>query len=178
VADGAGALGAEYLILSGKGVAVNGRLDEAALARKIAALKQIGEYCQGKGVKLAYHHHVDDFVLRGAEVDAILDRTAPGLIGVWLCVIAAHRAGVDVSDYFGRRHQRIAAVHLRDVGDDRQVVLGKGSFNGPSLAQKIQSAGWKGWLMIEEERGRGRTEYPGTPAVQEARQNLKKVFGV
>ncbi|MDA0347624.1 MAG: TIM barrel protein [Verrucomicrobia bacterium] len=178
MADGASGLGAEYLILSGRGVAVEGQLDRAALKRKIDALLKIGEYCQSKGVKLTYHHHVDDFLLGGAEIDDILERSDPALFSVWLCTDAAIQAEVDLVNYFIHRHKRIAGIHVKDTRDDRQVILGQGVLDGVALAEKLQKAAWSGWLLVEEERGRYRKEWPGTPAVQEARQHMKQVFGI
>jgi sugar phosphate isomerase/epimerase len=178
VTDGASALGAEYLILSGRGVAVDGKLDQAALRRKTDALLAVGKYCQSKGVKLAYHHHIDDFLLGGAEIDEILARSAPGLFSVWLCTDSATEANVDLVDYFVSRHERISGIHLKDVRDHRQVIFGRGELDGAALAAKLRKAAWRGWLLIEEERGRYRKEWPGTPAVKESRQHMKKVFGI
>lgn len=178
ITDGASALGAEYLILSGRGIAVDGQLDRAALKRKTEALLKVGEYCQSKGVKLAYHHHVDDFLLGGAEIDEILKHSDPSLFSVWLCTDSAIHAEVDLVDYITRHHERITGIHLKDVRDDRQVIFGRGELDGTALAEKLQKTAWKGWLLIEEERGRYRKEWPGTPAVKESRQHLKKVFGI
>ena len=178
MADGASVLGAEYLILSGRGVALDGQLDRAALERKTDALLKIGEYCQSKGVKLTYHHHVDDFLLGGAELDDILERSDPDLFSVWLCTNSAIEAEVDLVDYFLHRHERIAGIHVKDTRDDRQVILGQGVLDGAALAEKLQKAAWSGWLLVEEERGRYRKEWPGTPAVKEARQHMKQVFGI
>ncbi len=178
MADGASALGAEFLILSGRGVALNGSLDPAALNRKLAALIQVGHHCNSKGIRFAYHHHEDDFGPGGREIDEILSRTTPDVISLWLCVLSAQRSGVNPTEYFARHQQRIAGIHLKDLLGNRQVVLGKGSFDGPALARAIKSARWKGILLLEEERGNGRAEFPGTSAVRESRQYLKNTFGI
>ena len=178
LADGASALGAENLIVSGRGVTTGGRLDQAALDQKLAALIQVGEYCRSRGVKLAYHHHEDDFLAGGREMDEILKHSSPDVISLWFCVLSAQRVGVNPAQYFERHHRRIAGIHLKDLMGDQQVVLGRGTFDGAALARQVQKAKWKGWLLLEEERGKGRTEFPATPAVRESRQYLQRVFGV
>jgi sugar phosphate isomerase/epimerase len=175
IADGSSELGMEYFVLSGRGVGeVNGQLDRDALKRKVAAVLEIAQYCHDVGITLAYHNHVDDFLNGGAEVDELLD-TGNGLIKAWLCVHNAEFADVKVADYFSKRHEHIAGIHLTNI---LQTKPDHHPFDGQSLLTEIEKAAWKGWLIIEEERTRERREWPETSAVTKSRQHVRKIFGI
>jgi sugar phosphate isomerase/epimerase len=175
-AAGSSALGAEYLVLSGRGVGeVNGQLDREALKRKIAALLEFAQYCDDVGLTLAYHNHADDFILDGAEIDELLAADKSDLVGVWFCLNNAQRAGVQVAKYFSGHYESIAGIHLTNVSIN---TPGEHRSDDEPLLTEIQKAAWKGWLIIEEERTRDRREWPQTPAVTKARQHVRQIFGI
>jgi sugar phosphate isomerase/epimerase len=176
IAAGSSALGAEYLILSGRGVAeVNGKLDQDALKRKITALLEYAQYCHDVGLTLAYHNHADDLILDGAEIDELLAADRRDLVGVWFCLNNAQRAGVPVANYFSGHHESITGIHLTNIYIDSP---GEHRLDDEPLLKEIQKADWKGWLVIEEERTRDRRDWPETPAVTKARQHVSQVFGI
>ena len=175
-AAGASALGAESLILSGRGIReINGKLDQDALKGKIAAKLEIAQYCQDKGLKLVYHNHADDFIQDGAEIDALLSASKPGTVGVWFCVHNSRRAGVDVVKYFSSHHESISGIHLTNILDESPHGH---RFDSEALQAEIEKVNWKGWLVIEEERTRERPEWPQTPVVKKSRQHVRQVFGL
>lgn len=175
-AAGSSALGAEYLVLSGRGVGeVNGQLDRDALKRKIAALLEFAQYCHDLGITLAYHNHVDDFILDGAEIDALLSASKGDLVGIWFCVNNAQRARVPVAKYFSGHDKSITGIHLTNISMD---TPGEHRSDDEPLLTEIQKTDWKGWIVIEEERTRDRREWPQTPAVKKSRQYVRQVFGI
>ncbi len=173
VAAGAAALGAERLILSGRGLTSGNSLDRGALDRKVAALDRTGESSSQQGLRLAYHNHDAEFAREGEEIEALLARTSMRLI-----LDAGHvrRARSSVVDFFRRHHRRIDGIHLRDFRGDEQVPLGQGEYDLKPLAAAIREAGWGGWLIAEEERLND--VKPGDAAVAPAREGLRRLFGV
>lgn len=80
IVDGAAALGAERLILSGAGLVKDGRLEPEILNRKAQGLNAAGKYCQSKGIKLAYHNHGPEFAQNGLEIEGLYAQTEPALV--------------------------------------------------------------------------------------------------
>ncbi len=176
IADGSSALGAEYLILSGRGVGeVDGQLNRDILKQKIAALLEIAQYCRDLGLTLTYHNHADDFLRNGAELDALLSTSKGDLIGIWFCPHNADRAGARVVEYFANHSQSIPGIHLTNILDN---TTSGHPFDGKALLTEMRKADWKGWLVIEEERTRDRPEWPETPVVTRSRQHVRQVFGL
>ena len=176
IADGSSALGAEYLILSGRGVGqVDGQLNRDILNQKIAALLEVAQYCHDLGLKLSYHNHADDFLRNGAELDALLSTGKSDLIGIWFCPHNADRAGAKVVEYFANHHQSVPGIHLTNILDN---TTSGHPFDGEAIHAEIRKADWKGWLVIEEERTRERREWPETPVVMRSRQHVRQVFGL
>ena len=176
VADGGSALGAERLIVSGRAVSVGGKLDIAAVGRKSDALSRAGEYCRKKGIAFAYHNHNFEFTAAGAEMEELIRRTDPALVGLALDAGHAYAGGVDVVRFFRRHSRRIHLIHLRDFRGGQQVPLGQGEFNMAPLARAIRESAWAGWLVNEEERPND--VRPGDAVVEPARKHVKKVFGI
>ncbi|MEW5979925.1 MAG: sugar phosphate isomerase/epimerase [Acidobacteriota bacterium] len=176
IADGAAALGSQRLILSGKGLAFNGHLQRSALQRKAEALQKAARYCSERSLRLAYHNHQSEFALDGEEIEGLCENTDSELLDLILDAGHAFRAGVDLERFFRRRHSRIAGIHLRDFHGEEQVPLGRGEVKFDGLAAAIRQMRWEGWLIAEEERASGAK--PGETAAGQARQTLRRVFGV
>jgi inosose dehydratase len=174
-ADGAAALGAERLILSGAGLVKDGVVADADLASKVAGLEDAARYCRGRGLAFAYHNHGPEFAAGGAEIAGLIAKTDPGLVSFLVDCGWAYRAGVDLAAFFTKHRARIAGVHLRDFRAEQQVPLGQGEVNWAPLASAIRSSGWDGWVMAEEERADGTK--PGASAAGPARETLRRLFG-
>ncbi len=174
-ADGAAALGAERVILSGGGLAKDGRVAGDDLAQKVAGLQDAARYCRGRGLALAYHNHGPEFDASGAEIAGLIERTDPALVSFLVDCGWAYRAGVDLAAFFTKHRTRIAGLHLRDFKAEQQVPLGQGEVNWAPLAAAIRAASWDGWVMAEEERADG--SKPGAAAAAPARETLRTLFG-
>ena len=169
VADGAAALGAERLILSGAPVG-------SEVNAKAAGLNRAGEYCRGKGLRLAYHNHSPEFSNGAVEITALLKATDPTLVHFVVDAGHAMRAGANLPEFFDRHHARIDGMHLRDFKDGLQVPLGSGDFRYDPLAAAVKRQQWSGWVLAEEERLSG--EKPAESAAAPARQTIRRLFGV
>jgi sugar phosphate isomerase/epimerase len=176
VAAGGAALGAERLILSGQGLGAQGRPDAEAVKRKAGALSAAAEHCRGMGLTLAYHNHNVEFLHGGAEIDGLLERTAPRAVRLIFDAGHAYVGGAKVVPFFERHHARIDGMHLRDFRAGQQVPLGQGEFDLRPLAAAARRALWSGWVINEEERPND--VRPGEAVVAPARRHMREVFGV
>lgn len=175
IADGAAALGAQRLILSGGGLLKDDKVDAESLKRKAAGLNAAARYCKSKGLRLAYHNHGPEFMQNGLEIEGLYRLTDPALVDFLMDCGWAARGGVNVPAFFAKHHRRLIGLHLRDFKGDTQLPLGQGDFPLKELAAEIKRVQWRGWAINEEERLSG--EKPGESAVAPARQTLRQVFG-
>ena len=174
-ADGAAALGAQRLILSGAGLARDGKVVPADLAQKVAGLNDAAQYCHDKGLAFAYHNHGPEFAANGAEINGLIAGTDPKLVSFLVDCGHAYRAGVDLAAFFTAHKARIAGLHLRDFKGEPQVPLGQGEVNWAPLAQAVLTSKWDGWILAEEERADG--SKPGATAAGPARDTMRRLFG-
>jgi inosose dehydratase len=174
-ADGAAALGAQRVIVSGGGLEKNGAVSAADLAQKVAGLNAAAKYCQGKGLKLAYHNHGPEFAANAAEINGLIAGTDAALVEFLLDAGHAYRAKVDLAAFFTRHRARLVGMHLRDFKGDPQVPLGQGEVDWKPLAAAVKTTGWSGWVLNEEERADG--SKPGETAVAPARDAVRQLFG-
>jgi inosose dehydratase len=169
VADGGRALGAERIIVSG-----GSTVHPLALRAKADALSKLARYCKGVGIGCAYHNHAAEFQLNGIQIMGLLSQTDPS---VHFVLDAGHAiaGGGNVAEFFAKNWKRIDAIHLRDAKGGQEVPLGQGDNDYAPLAKEVQTAGWKGWLVTEEERTNG--DKPGEAAMKPAREAIHRVFG-
>jgi sugar phosphate isomerase/epimerase len=175
--DGAAALGASHIVVSGGGSFKNGKLDEAVLTHKVEALTAVSKIVKERGLRLVYHNHKPEFVENGAESEELLRRTDPELVNLLLDQGHAFEAKADVNAFFARHSNRIDAMHIRDLRDDKQVPLGQGEYDFKTLAAEIKKTGWSGWLETEEEL-RTKDFQLADSTVQSDREFFRKMFGV
>jgi inosose dehydratase len=121
-------------------------------------------------IRTVFHHHCATFVETGAEIDELMRRTDPALVG--LCLDTGHAAfgGADPSAVAARWRDRIQHVHLKDCDpairaraaveewDYQRSVeagvfceLGRGSVNFPAILALLRDAGYDGWLVVEQD---------------------------
>ncbi|MCL4401370.1 MAG: sugar phosphate isomerase/epimerase [Acidobacteria bacterium] len=174
--DISGAVGAERVILSGQGLAKNGKVDPAELKAKIEYLNRAGERCRKNRMKLAYHNHQGEFLNSSAEMEDLLRGTDPALVSLQFDTGHAFLAGADVAAFFTKHHARIEGLHLRDLRARKQVPLGEGEFDQKPLAEAVRKTGWRGWLIVEEEL-RTRDFALADRTVQSDRRFIRNVFG-
>lgn len=167
VAEIGAELGAERLIVSG------GPAGPATDA-KAAALNEMGEQARRFGLGFAYHNHGPEVRGPEPEIEALLARTDPSLVGLLLDAGHAFRAGIDVADFVSRHAERLTGLHLRDFRNGQQVPLGDGEFPLDAVAQALREKSWSGWVLAEEEREDG--SKPGLSAMRPARLALERAF--
>ncbi len=174
-ADGAAALGAQRVIVSGGGLEQGGTVAAQALADKVAGLDAAARYCREKGLGLAYHNHGPEFAAGGAEIAGLIKGTDPALVDFLVDCGWASRAKVNLAAFFTEHRARLVGMHLRDFRGEQQVPLGQGEVDWKPLAAAVGQTGWSGWILAEEERADG--SKPGERAAAPARETLRALFG-
>jgi inosose dehydratase len=150
VAQGGVDLGAQRLIFSGAPATT-----EDELTRKIEALNTAGAFAHSLGLQFSYHNHWWEFQSKVGEIEALYTQTDPAHVSFLLDAGHAYRGGADVPRFLRRHSARVAALHLRDYRNGRQVPLGEGSFPLREVATTLRELHWKGWAINEEEREDG-----------------------
>jgi inosose dehydratase len=136
------------------------------------------------GLRTVFHHHCATFVETPAEIDQLMSRTDPSLVG--LCLDTGHCAfgGGNPVTTLERWRDRVWHVHLKDCDSDvkfraareqwdyqesvRHGVfceLGRGVVDFRALLGLLKSSGYDGWLVVEQDV----LPSMGTPAQSAAR---------
>jgi inosose dehydratase len=174
------ALGSTAVVFAEETGSVHGRLGVPLSTRpRIAegdwprfgeALTEVAEHLRGRGMRLAYHHHMGTVVETEAEIDRLMAATGPA-VGLLLDTGHLTYAGGDVLGVARRHGDRIVHVHCKDVRPpvledarrrDRSfldavvdgvfTVPGDGCVDYGALLGTLRDAGYAGWLVVEAEQ--------------------------
>jgi inosose dehydratase len=136
------------------------------------------------GLRTAFHPHCAGYVETPDEIDALLARADPRLLG--LCLDTGHitYAGGDPLDVLQRYQNRLWHVHLKDCDpavrqqaresgwDYHEAIrrgvfceLGKGCVDLPAVLDVLDRCGYAGWMVVEQDVLPGM----GTPAASARR---------
>jgi inosose dehydratase len=122
------------------------------------------------GLRTVFHHHCAGYVETPDEIDALMQRTDPSLVG--LCLDSGHATygGGSPVELLARYRARTWHVHFKDCDPhvagrarrerlDYQTALrqglfcelGRGSVDFPALLRELQDAGYDGWIVVEQD---------------------------
>jgi inosose dehydratase len=122
------------------------------------------------GLRTVFHHHCAGYVETPAEIDALMQRTDPEILG--LCLDTGHLiyGGGDPLTVLERYADRIWHVHFKDC--DPQIAeqarqqgwdyfeavrrgifseLGRGSVDFSTVKQALDERGYHGWIVVEQD---------------------------
>jgi len=174
------ALGSKVMVFAEETGSVHGRLGVPLSTRPRVpdedwkrfgeALTEVAEHLAGRGMRLAYHHHMGTVVETEAEIDRLMAVTGPA-VGLLLDTGHLTYAGGDALAVARRHAARIAHVHCKDVrppvlaaarGGDRSfldavvdgvfTVPGDGCVDYRALLGSLRDADYSGWLVVEAEQ--------------------------
>lgn len=122
------------------------------------------------GLRTVFHHHCAGFVETPHEIDALMQRTDPSLVGLCLDTGHATYGGGAPADLLKRFRERIWHVHFKDCEPrvaaqaraehwDYQTALrhglfcelGKGSVDFAGLLRDLAETGYDGWIVVEQD---------------------------
>jgi inosose dehydratase len=136
------------------------------------------------GLRTVFHHHCAGYVETPREIDELLSRTDPGVLG--LCLDTGHLmfAGGDPLATLVAYRDRIWHVHFKDCdpalaaqsraeGWDYHASvrrgifceLGRGTVPFPAVLDSLRATGYAGWIVVEQDVLPGL----GTPAASATR---------
>ena len=122
------------------------------------------------GLRTVFHHHCAAFVETPREIDALLQRTDPALVG--LCVDSGHAmyGGGSPVELLSRYRPRVWHVHFKDCEPgvatrareeqwDYQTALrhgvfcelGRGAVDFAALLRELERSGYDGWIVVEQD---------------------------
>ena len=169
------ALGATAIVMSGSGLAKDGKFAPEVLAKKAHELNALGKTCRAGGLRLAYHNHNPEFANHNAEVEGLAKNTAPENLSFLMDAGHAHLGGGDLAAFMTKHSDRILGCHLKTYKELVQVPLGQGDWGFEDLAAAVKTTGWSGWLITEEGGG---PKTGNTAALGPDREYIRKTFGV
>ena len=122
------------------------------------------------GLRTVFHHHCAGYVETSLEVDTLMQRTDPDLIG--LCFDTGHYrfGGGDPLEAFTQHADRIWHVHFKDchpdiatrsrrdewdyftsVGNGVFCELGNGDVDFPAFLAELRNRNYNGWIVVEQD---------------------------
>lgn len=122
------------------------------------------------GLRTVFHHHCAGYVETPDEIEALMQRTDPSLVG--LCLDSGHATygGGSPIELLSRHRARTWHVHFKDCEpqiaqrarqerlDYRDAIrrgvfceLGCGSVDFPALLRDLQEVDYDGWIVVEQD---------------------------
>lgn len=122
------------------------------------------------GLRTVFHHHCAGYIETPFEVDTLMQRTDPKLVG--LCFDTGHYrfGGGEPLNIFNYHAERIWHVHFKDCQPNIAVrsrkddwdyfksvengvfcELGKGDVDFPSFITELQNRSYDGWIVVEQD---------------------------
>jgi inosose dehydratase len=169
--DGCLASGAGVVVLAAHtgtdGYDARSELDDLGWKTLLANLDRLSERAESRGVVAALHPHMGTMVESGDDVARVLDGST-----VALCIDTGHLVvgGADPVAITRSAPDRVRHVHLKDVDAAlaQQVIdgelafgdavhagvfrpLGDGDVDIAGLVQTLESAGYEGWYVLEQD---------------------------
>jgi len=179
VAANVAALGAQAIVMSGRGLAPDGKFEKEAAVKKAAEMEALARVCKSKGIRMAYHNHNPEFANHNAEIEALANATNPELVDFLMDAGHGYLGGGNPAEFMERHSRRIFGCHIKTfkgpASKPTQVPLGQGDFGFEALAAAIKKTGWGGWLMCEEGGG---PQGGDTAALGPDREYFRRIFGV
>jgi inosose dehydratase len=165
-------------------------LSEAQWRAAAAGLEALARRCRELRLQAVFHHHAGTYVETPDELATLCHLTDPQLIGV--CLDTGHYlyGGGDPREALATYGERISYVHLKDIdgaklaqaravgwsfveGVEHGVfsALGRGAADIAGCVADLQSRGYRGWAVVEqdilgERDADGRTPLEGMSAAR------------
>jgi inosose dehydratase len=164
-------------------------LDEGAWRELFESLKAVEEICARHGVAVSLHHHYGTVIERDDQLRRFLEGSEMGL-----CLDTGHLVigGSDPVEIAELAGDRVNHVHLKDVNLEVAERLARRELNFKEAAQKgafrplgdgdvdvgavidrLESAGYGGWYVLEQDSVVEREPPEGEGPVETVRKSLR-----
>jgi sugar phosphate isomerase/epimerase len=136
-----------------------------AFAEMCKSFNAIGEAARGMGFRAGLHNHMGQIVQNPDEVDRAMAMTDPKLFDFSPDTAHLHLAGCDVAKTLEKHKSRLTMADYKDAkraanpAPDafvRESIfdLGAGEIDFPAAHRVLKSAGFKGWLIVDNDIAR------------------------
>lgn len=149
-ADFAGAVGAEYLVIS-TGRKQDGKLTQEDIATQVDHLSALCAYTAAQGVTPLLHNHQHEFTDGARVFRGIMSGIDANTLGLCLDVNWAMWAGADGVGVMEEFYPRLRMVHLRDTVNNTTCVevLGEGDVALDSIFSALRDRDYSHWVLYE-----------------------------
>jgi inosose dehydratase len=163
-------------------------LDDDSWRELFQSLESVGEICDRHGIAVSLHQHYGTVVERDDQLKRFLDGSEMGL-----CLDTGHLVigGSDPVGIAGLAGPRVNHVHLKDVNLEvagrlasRELSfkeaaqknafrpLGEGDVDVGGVVDRLESSGYRGWYVLEQDSVVEREPGAGAGPVVEVRKSL------
>lgn len=146
-------------------------LDESRWDTLVDELHRAAELCHAEGFEPVFHPHAGTYIETAAEIDRLMGRLDPSLVG--LCLDTGHfrYGGADPAQSVRDYAALLRHVHLKDCrtsvlgevarrGADLAAALregvfcrlGSGDADIPRVVEALREVGYRGWLVVEQDQ--------------------------
>jgi len=158
-------------------------------ANFIDGLHQLDEIVESKGLRTALHPHWGMAIETQAHVERLLSSTSVGI-----CLDTGHLflAGADLAEVTRMAIDRIHHVHIKDLTESgaepvrsgeiafRQAVIdglfvpaGAGDVDIAGVIRQLESNGYQGWYVLEQDMSLASNPPVGEGPIEEARESFR-----
>ena len=163
-------------------------LDDDSWRELFQSLESVGEICDRHGIAVSLHQHYGTVVEHDDQLKRFLDGSEMGL-----CLDTGHLVigGSDPVGIAELAGPRVNHVHLKDVNlevagrlasrelsfkeaaqKDAFRPLGEGDVDVGGVVDRLESSGYRGWYVLEQDSVVGREPGEGAGPVVEVRKSL------
>jgi inosose dehydratase len=160
----------------GGAASASGRRSREDLDRAIAFYNEVGRRAAGAGVSASVHphSHFGSLVETAEEYSYLVARLDPRWVSFGPDTGHISRGGQDVLACLRTHIGRITHLHLKDAtADGKWAALGRGTCDFRGVLALLESAGYDGWVVAEEESEDARRD--GAKAIRHNREFLRSL---
>lgn len=136
-----------------------------------AGLNRLGRVAKDIGITLTFHHHMGTVVQTAAEIDRMMENTAPELFNLLFDTGHLAYCGEDYMYVLDKYINRIRHVHLKDIRPDvvarvkaeklsflqgvrlgTFTVPGDGAVDFGPVFDALEKSGYEGYILVEAEQ--------------------------
>ncbi|MDX1393927.1 MAG: sugar phosphate isomerase/epimerase [Gemmatimonadota bacterium] len=141
-------LGHEYLILPSLPRSELASID--AVRRMADEMNEIGERCNGAGLRFGFHNHAAELQMTTGDVPLLvfLERTEPDLVTFEVDLFWMVHGGGEPTEYFENYPGRFELCHVKDRTPDGEMVdVGDGAIDFARIFEDAGSAGLRHFFV-------------------------------
>ncbi len=149
-AEFAGAVGAEYLVIS-TGRKQDGQLTQEEIGMQVAHLTELCSYTAAQGVMPLLHNHQHEFAHDARVFREIMSAIDAESLGLCLDVNWAVWAGADGAAVLKEYYSRLRMVHVRDTVNNAACVevMGEGDVALAAIFSVLRAREYPHWVLYE-----------------------------